>query len=107
MRALPYHITETNDEVINNAYTTIDEYYRRTCDLEAESKALNNLETLFDLQRTSYRQIKDCKNELHNLKYMWDLISLIDYQFSSWKKTLWELIDTDNLTQLIKDMQLR
>lgn len=36
---------------------------------------------------------------------MWDLIALIDMQFDSWKKTLWDQIDTENLTQLIKDMQ--
>lgn len=107
MQALPYHITDTSPEVIDKAYIIIDEYYKKTCDLEAEAKSLNNLETLFDLQRTSYRQIKDCKNELHHLKYMWDLVSLIDNQFTSWKKTLWELIDTDNLTQLIKDMQTK
>lgn len=38
---------------------------------------------------------------------MWDLVALIDMQFESWKKTLWDLIDTENLTQLIKDMQTK
>jgi len=36
---------------------------------------------------------------------MWDLVSLIDMQFDSWKKTQWDQIDVDNLTNLIKDMQ--
>lgn len=36
------------------------------------------LESLFDLQRTTYKEIKDCKNELVSLKQMWDLIGLID-----------------------------
>ena len=68
-----------------------------TLDLEEETKELNNLETLFDLQKSSYKQLKDCKNELANLKMMWDLIALIDMQFSAWKLTLWDKIDTDNL----------
>jgi hypothetical protein len=38
---------------------------------------------------------------------MWDLVALIDMQFESWKKTLWDQIDTDNLTSLIKDMQTK
>jgi dynein heavy chain len=38
---------------------------------------------------------------------MWDLISLIDLQFNSWKSTLWDKIDTENLMQLIKDMQTK
>ncbi len=83
----------------------ISQFYLETCKLEEEARELNNLETLFDLQRSSYKQLKDCKTELVSLKEMWDLIALIDMQFDSWKKTLWDQIDTENLTQLIKDMQ--
>ena len=72
---------------------------------EEEAKELNNLEGLFDLQRSSYKQLKDCKAELISLKEMWDLVALIDNQFDSWKQTLWDQINTENLTQLIKDMQ--
>jgi dynein heavy chain, axonemal len=57
------------------------------------------------LERTFYKELKDCKAELISLKKMWDLISLIDLQFDSWKKTLWEQIDTDILQTVIKDMQ--
>ncbi len=83
----------------------ISDFYLQTCKLEEEARELNNLETLFDLQRSSYKQLKDCKSELISLKEMWDLVALIDMQFNSWKKTLWDQIDTENLTQLIKDMQ--
>jgi len=38
---------------------------------------------------------------------MWDLVSLIDMQFDAWKSTLWDKIDTDNLTNLIKEMQTK
>ena len=38
---------------------------------------------------------------------MWDLVALIDMQFESWKKTLWDQIDTDVYTSLIKDMQTK
>lgn len=65
--------------------------------LEDEAKTLNNLETLFDMQKSSYKALKDCRNDLQNLKQMWDLISLIDFQFETWKSTLWDKIDTDNL----------
>ena len=54
-------------------------------DMENEAKDLQVLESLFDLQRTNYKELKDCKNELINLKRMWDLIALIDTQFDSWK----------------------
>ena len=36
---------------------------------------------------------------------MWDLISLIEYLFKSWKMTLWDKIDTEFLLMQIKDIQ--
>ena len=86
---------------------TLAEYYDRTNELDEEAKSLNNLETLFDIQKSTYKQLRDCKQELQSLKYMWDLISLIDLQFNAWKRTLWDKIDTESLTQLIKDMQTK
>jgi dynein heavy chain len=87
---LPYHITESSQEIIDGAYDMISDFYLQTCKLEEEARELNNLETLFDLQRSSYKQLKDCKSELISLKEMWDLVALIDMQFNSWKKTLWD-----------------
>ena len=75
--------------------------------LEDEAKEYNNLETLFELQKSGYKQLKDCKNELLSLKYMWDLISLADFQFNAWKSTLWDKIDTDALLAQIKEMQTK
>jgi len=103
----PYHIQESSPEIIDQAYDTIMLYHQKTLDLDEEAKELNNLETLFDLQKSSYKQIKDCKNELKSLKQMWDTIALVDMQFESWKKTLWNQIDTEQLMTLIKDMQTK
>jgi dynein heavy chain len=102
---IPKDLLETSPEIIDKAYALIGDYYEQTCKLEEEARELNNLETLFDLQRSSYKQLKDCKSELISLKEMWDLTALIDNQFDSWKQTLWDQINTENLTQLIKDMQ--
>jgi hypothetical protein len=35
---------------------------------------------------------------------MWDMISLVDFQFDAWKTTKWDAIDTDLLMQIIKDI---
>lgn len=48
---LPYHVTDSSPEIINSAYDQITQFYVETCKLENEAKELNNLETLFDLQR--------------------------------------------------------
>ena len=45
----PFHVTETNPEVIDNAYQQITDFYNETCALENEAKELNDLESLFDM----------------------------------------------------------
>jgi len=64
MQALPTNVVDTNKEEINKAYTIISEYYDKTCKMEGEAKELQLLESLFELQRTNQRELKDCKNEL-------------------------------------------
>ena len=102
---LPYGTLETSPEVISSAYEKIGVYYEKTCRMEDEAKSLQVLEQLFELQRTKQKELNDCKNELVQLKQMWDLISIIDGQFESWKETLWDDIDADNLEMLLKNMK--
>jgi hypothetical protein len=59
------------------------------------------------MQKSTYKALKDCKLDLYNLKQMWDLVSLIDFQFDTWKNTLWDKIDVDNLMSQIKEMQTK
>jgi len=106
-KACPNSQTNSSPEIINGAYDTIADYYIKTNELVNEAAELNNLETLFDMQKSSYKQLKDCKSELVNLKQMWDLISLIDFQFQAWEATTWDKIDTDQLQLLIKEMQTK
>ena len=62
-----------------------------------ESERLRSSETLLDLTESKFKQLGECKHDLMNLKRNWGLISLIDGQFTSWKKTPWDQIDTDSL----------
>ena len=102
---LPYNLQQTSTEIIATSYESISNYYFKVQEIEDEAKELNNLETLFDMQKSTYKQLKDCKNELISLKQMWDLIALIDYQFDQWKETLWAKIKTDDLLQLVEKMR--
>lgn len=93
----PYHTEVATPEVIQKSYDVISKYYDQMIALEKEARDFNNLETLFELQKSSYKALKECRNELIQLKYMWDLISLVEFLFSSWRSTLWDKIDTENL----------
>ena len=103
--ALPYSVQDTSPELVKKSYDKISEYYTKTCEMEESAKQLQVLEQLFELQRTKQKELEACKNELVQLKQMWDLISIIDGQFESWKETLWDNIDADNLEQLLKNMK--
>ena len=59
------------------------------------------------MHKSSYKQLRECRTELLLLKQTWDLISLIDFQFDAWKKTLWDKIDTEQLQQQIREMQTK
>jgi hypothetical protein len=65
----PYNVIDSSPAIIAKAYDTISEYYNKTGQLEDEARELNNLETLFDIQKSTYKQLKDCKNELYYLPY--------------------------------------
>jgi dynein heavy chain len=97
----------SSPEVIEKAYSTIAEYYVKTNQLVLEAAELNDLETLFDMQKSSYKQLKECRAELCLLKQLWDLTALIDYQFDAWKSLPWDKIDTELLMMLIREMQTK
>jgi hypothetical protein len=60
----PYNIDQSSIQIIDNSYALITDFYNQTLEMEDEAKALNNLETLFDIQKSTYKPLKDCKAEL-------------------------------------------
>jgi dynein heavy chain len=105
MKALPYHERMGGADSIERSYNKIMAYYDTTTALEQEAAELNNLETLFDIEPIKYKALADCRRELEQLKYVWDLISLVDYQFANWSETLWDQINPDDLELQVKSFQ--
>lgn len=83
-----YEDRQTIDE-INSNFKVIDNFFNKTCTIENEAYEYNKLERLFELQRSNYKQLKECLNDLKNLKTMWDSISMISYQYNDWKSKPW------------------
>lgn len=103
---LPFDYTDnmTNDE-ISAQYKVIDLYYKKTCDMEKEAQDYNNLERLFELQRSQYKQLKECHNDLKNLKTTWDAIAMINFQYNDWKTKPWRQIKADTMSEINKLLQ--
>ncbi|PFH34573.1 dynein heavy chain family protein [Besnoitia besnoiti] len=88
-----------------DVYKCLDEFYKKTLLMESKAKDFNNLEMLFDMARSGYRQLKDTFVDLRLLKQIWDVIDFWTFSFDDWKSTLWGKIVTDELLLRVKDMQ--
>jgi dynein heavy chain, axonemal len=102
--SVPKNVKDPSPQAINEAYAKIGLYYNRLKEFERQRDELANKETLFDLDRSIYKELKECNNDLINLKKMWDLIALVDMQFENWKKTRWDKINVDDLQTLLKEI---
>jgi dynein heavy chain len=47
--------------------------------LDDRAKEYNQLEKLFELQISKYKEISECKNDLKALKTLWDAISMVNF----------------------------
>jgi len=59
------------------------------------------------LNVSAFRDIPLCRQENRLLKSLWDLISIVFSLFESWKKTLWEEIDTDALLSECNELKIQ
>lgn len=89
----PFSFPGTPDE----AYVCMTEFASDLNEKTAQSKTLNELEELFELQVSKYAEIQDTKYELQQLKRCWDLKSLVLLTFESWRTLSWKDIQTDVL----------
>lgn len=46
-----------------------------------------------------YKPLKECLNDLKNLKTLWDIISLVNIQYDDWKNKPWRQIDAGALQE--------
>jgi dynein heavy chain, axonemal len=106
LNSLPFDYNDnmSNDE-IQMKYKQIDKYYQETCKIEKKAQDYNNLEKLFELSRSQYKQLKECHNDLKNLKTMWDAIAMINFQYNDWKSKPWRQIKADTMSEVNKLLQ--
>lgn len=103
LKTLPFDYDDriTIDE-INDKYKILMVYYAKTKEIEAEANEFNRLEKLFELQKSNYKQVKECENDLKSLKIMWDAIAMVNYQFNDWKSKPWRQIKADQFLETNK-----
>ena len=82
---------------VSEAYTIIDEYEVLMREVETEAKYFREQEELFELAASKYEALRDSREEIVRLKMLWDMSSLIDNIFDTWRQELWADIRTDDI----------
>ena len=65
--------------------------------LQAELKALNAQEDMFDLELTKHDGLSQCADNLLMLKRVWDLASLVSWSYQRWQDMKWHGLDLESL----------
>jgi len=89
----------------DKSYDTMDEYYGKIVDIQKRAEEFNDLELLFDMAMSNYRELKESRDELVQLKNLWDGIVLVLATFEDWNVILWDKIDTESLVMTARDIQ--
>lgn len=94
----PFNWTdEINSATVEKAFTKIDSLRDYINELKTESLELNNLEELFNLQKSFFNEIDHCQQRLQILKELWDISSYTNTLYENWMNTLWKKIVFDDL----------
>ncbi len=103
---LPYDTSSATPDTVDHSYGLIESYFDRIGKFEDDAKKLNAKEALFGLQRTDFKKLKEYKNELKLLKYMWDMIAYVEGLFQDWKVMPWkEIKSTEDMMQELRTIK--
>ena len=64
-------------EKVKSAYKIIDDYSAKIDEIKLEANKFNDLENLFELEKTKYKSLRECQNDVRKLKVMWGHIEKI------------------------------
>lgn len=96
----PFTFNRTPDE----SYDVLDEQHKKLMEIETEAQELQNLQGLFELTVTEYKELQACRSEIVELKRLWDFISLVHNLFEFWMDQPFKDVDVDGLVEKTKSL---
>lgn len=87
------------------SYETMEEYDERILQYRGRANKFNDLELLFDMQMSSYRELGESQEELLLLRNLWNETREIKGKFASWNDITWDTIDTEALLLAVREVQ--
>ncbi|XP_071447818.1 dynein beta chain, ciliary [Hetaerina americana] len=78
-------------------YSLVDDTNKDLQLLEGEMKKIHESASLFEVNITEFKQLKQCCKELRMLKQLWDYVHIVQTSIEDWKLTPWRKIDVENM----------
>ncbi|XP_023385619.1 dynein heavy chain 9, axonemal [Pteropus vampyrus] len=63
--------------------------------MESTMASISDSATLFEVNVPDYKQLKQCRKEVCQLKELWDTISMVIFSIYAWETTTWKNIDVE------------
>ncbi|XP_063077561.1 dynein axonemal heavy chain 9-like [Engraulis encrasicolus] len=90
-------------------YQMLDTAHRQILEKENTMATLVESASLFEVNISDYRQLRQCRREVSLLKELWDLVAVVQSSLAAWRTTRWRDINTDDmdleLKRLSKDLR--
>ncbi|CUG51588.1 dynein heavy chain, putative [Bodo saltans] len=86
------------------AYRRLDGWGDRFHRLENESVTYGELETLFELARSDFKELRESRHELFLAKQVWDLVNHVNLSFEDWMTSTFVDVDVEGFLDEIRRM---
>lgn len=95
----PFKLSLKNGtEDVRQAYQVIESYHNCIEEKKKEAAKFRDLENLFELERTKYKELNDCAVDVKKLSKLWQLAEKVIEAYEKWDKILWKNIRVDELS---------
>lgn len=83
--------------MVTKAFGHLDQFSQEIEVLRNKALSFQNLEDLFELEVTKYKELRNTQMDIRKLTKLWEVIKEIYAQYDKWNKILWKNIHTDVL----------
>jgi len=87
-----------------HAFDVLQKFDSEIVTMEKKCNEVNEMQDLFELQVTVFRDISNSRREIVHLKSVWDMVSLLSATFAEYRAIKWDDIDVEVLTDECKKL---
>ncbi|XP_041939413.1 dynein heavy chain 9, axonemal [Alosa sapidissima] len=80
-----------------NPYQMLNTAHRQILEKESTMATLVASASLFEVNISDYKQLRQCRREVVLLKELWDLASVVQSSLDAWRTTRWRDINVDDM----------